>query len=183
MRQVLSDKLTLVLGPEWLLLPSPAAWPLHHPFLDYKTSGLNYAIFFPGTATILFLCRLNVVDLASALTFRASPVPTSWVWGRNSRRVTFSSPLWGPSHHLAMLTKIPERWVVRLTPKTLPRHSGGVQKFIRAQGPMPPNLQNTPEKQATLDLNCCGLSKSIQSNMQGDKAILPGRQIFQITSS
>lgn len=53
------------------------------------------------------------------------------------------------------------------------------------QGPsqMPYNLRNTPEKQPTLALNYCGLSKSIQSNMQGDKAILPGRQIFQITSS
>lgn len=48
---------------------------------------------------------------------------------------------------------------------------------------MPYNLQNTTEKQPTLALNYCGLSKSIQSNMQGDKAILPGRQIFQITGS
>ena len=48
---------------------------------------------------------------------------------------------------------------------------------------MPSNLQNTAEKQPTLDVNSCGLSKSIQSNMQGDKAILPGGQIFQITSS
>ena len=38
-------------------------------------------------------------------------------------------------------------------------------------------------KTATLDVNSCGLSKSIQSNMHGDKAILPGGQIFQITSS
>lgn len=49
--------------------------------------------------------------------------------------------------------------------------------------PMPYNLQNTAEKQPTLALNYCSLSKSIQSNMQGDKAILLGRQIFQITGS
>lgn len=48
---------------------------------------------------------------------------------------------------------------------------------------MPYNLRNTTEKQPTLALNYCGLSQPIQSNMQGDKAIFPGRQIFEITGS
>lgn len=77
----------------------------------------------------------------------------------------------------------PSKMSSTISPNTSTRHSGRVWKFIRAQGQRPSNLQNTTEKQPTLDLNYCGLSKSMQSNMQGDKAILPSGQIFQITSS
>lgn len=49
--------------------------------------------------------------------------------------------------------------------------------------PTPYTLRNTDEKQPTLARNYCRLSKSIQNTMQGDKAIFPGRQIFQITGS
>lgn len=117
MRGGLSDDLTCELRPATSARTSCGhSGPL--PFHDGTTSGLNYTIFLARTTAVLCLYWLHTVYLPSVLTCHPSPMPTSCLWRRDSssRRVTFNSPIWSPSHHLAKLTEVLVRWALQLAP-------------------------------------------------------------------
>lgn len=165
---------------------SQAVWPLDLLFHVVKHLDWTIPSSFPKSLQFCFSIDWTwCIPHRYSLTFPLSSVPTSWVWRGSSpsRRDIFNSPVLHTPHHLVKLTKVPSTRALQLSSNPFTRHSGHARKFLRAQGQMPSNLWDAPEKQLILALNDCGLSKSIQSNMQGDKAILPGRQILQITGS
>lgn len=132
-------------------------------FLRWPTWSMRSAVGLPLPASTHFE-TMEKKAVSAEETFSVLPFCTHHTNWQNSQKspINLSSTI-----NLQCLDKTFRKWV----------------EVSQSMRQIPYNLQNTTEKQPTLGLNYCGLSKSIQSNMQGDKAILPGRQIFQITGS